>query len=49
MKEEELLCACLQAHIGVEKEAALNWSEAGRRDYQKYLMCLFLALIRLSE
>lgn len=39
----------LQAHVGVEKETTLNWSEGGRREYQKYLMCLFLALIRLSE
>lgn len=32
----------LQAPVEVEKEAALNWREEERRDYQKYLMCLFL-------
>lgn len=37
----------LQAHVGVDKEAALNWGEKGLP--KVFDVSLFLVLIRLSE
>lgn len=40
----------LQAHVGVDKEAALNWREGGEKGLPKVFdVSLFLVLIRLSE